>query len=187
MTKINISLSFLCRKDFENYQSLCFAEDMYSAPPNTACFKIVRNRDFSSHQLHTLLLVIRACSRSIRNSELLEYLKAIHCSYTSSHQCFQPWVFADKYTLHFSTFLYVSNMQSCCSLKSIVRTISKRATFLEHPHISSPAWSHPSLPWCSLQPANKKEKIGVKYFCWQLIAPILSNLYLSAKSSRCGQ
>jgi hypothetical protein len=55
--------------------------------------------------------------------------------------------------------------------------------FLECPHISSPAWSLPCLPWCSPQPANKQKKIRVKYFCWQLIAPVLSDIYLSTRSS----
>jgi hypothetical protein len=41
--------------------------------------------------------------------------------------------------------------------------ISKRATFLERPYISSPAWRHPCFPWCSLQPANKQKEIRVKY------------------------
>jgi hypothetical protein len=78
------------------------------------------------------------------------------------------------------------HMYCCRSLKSVLCTILKRATFLERPRVSSPAWNHPCLPWCSPQPANKQKKIRVKYFCWQLIAPILSDLYLSTRSSSLG-
>jgi hypothetical protein len=84
---------------------------------------------------------------------------------------------------HVCLFLH---MYSCWSLKSILCTISKRANFLECPHISSPAWSHPWLPWCSPQPAKKQKKIRVKYFWWQLLVPILSDLYLSTRSSSSG-
>jgi hypothetical protein len=80
---------FSLQEDYENYQSLC------TAPPNTALFEIVCSRDFNSHQL---LLMAAYSSISIRNSKLLEHLKAIlrtiNCSYTSFHQCFQPLIFA---------------------------------------------------------------------------------------------
>jgi hypothetical protein len=68
--------------------------------------------------------------------------------------------------MYMNVFMWVIfvHRYSCWSLESILHTISKHATFLEQPHISSPAWSLPCLPWCSPQPANKKKKIRVKYF-----------------------
>jgi hypothetical protein len=84
-------------------------------------------------------------------------------------------------------YVYASISSYVFLLKfEVHRTISKRTTFLECPDISSPTWNHPCSPWCSPQPANKQKKIRVKYFCWQLIAPILSDLYLSTRSSSLG-
>jgi hypothetical protein len=36
----------------------------------------------------------------------------------------------------------------------------------------TPAWSHPYLPGCSPKPENKQKEIKIKFFCWQLIAPL---------------
>jgi hypothetical protein len=87
MMEINTSLYFLCRKDYEKYQSLCTAEDMYSMAAKTARFEIVRDRDINLHQLHTLLLMtahILFCNhQQFKNSPTLKsnYLCAyIHSS-----------------------------------------------------------------------------------------------------------
>jgi hypothetical protein len=48
---------FSLQEDYEKYQSLGTAEDMYSMPAKTAHFEIVRNRDINLHQLSTPLLM----------------------------------------------------------------------------------------------------------------------------------
>jgi hypothetical protein len=66
--------------------------------------------------------------------------------------------------------------------------LSRNVPFFITPlHISSPAPSCPYLPLCSPQPANRQNKISIKYFQQQLIAPISSDLHsLSAEPSRQG-
>jgi hypothetical protein len=113
----------------------------------------------SSHISFATMLSCISLWWQIHLALLVVHVYKCECVYIIQRNMFMcMWVFVHMY--------------SWWSLKSILRTISKRATFLEHPDISSPAWNHPCLPWCSPQPANKQKKMRVKYFCCQLIAPI---------------
>jgi hypothetical protein len=60
------------QEDYEKYQSMHAAEDMYSVPANTARFEIVHVRDIKLRQLHTLLLIIACSCISFKNFKVLE-------------------------------------------------------------------------------------------------------------------
>jgi hypothetical protein len=71
--EINTSFYAIMQEDYEKYQSLCAAEDMYSMPTKTTRFEIVRNRYIDLCQLHTLLVMWACCSISISNYKVVEH------------------------------------------------------------------------------------------------------------------
>jgi hypothetical protein len=153
---------------------------MYSLAANTARFEIVRSRDFSSRQLHTLLLMTACSSMNIRNFKVFEQLKptvcTMNCSYTSLSTDFQTLLFVGKYILQFmyiiNVNLYIIQRSKCVYVSISAEVGSRNAPlFLSaHTHPLQPEAiliCHGALP--SLQ--TSKRKLESNTFAANLLPP----------------